>query len=98
MERVEKVLGLPPLAKVAETLQKFPDVKQLQLIEKVLIIAERISRAGPQLGQVIDIIREINSMPTEKLEKLERVLRRIEGIIKKAPQELVSFLASLKEE
>ena len=98
MQRVEKTFGLPPISKLAESLDKFPDAKQLRLIKDVLIIAERVSQTAPELDQVIMIIREINSMPTEKLEKLEKVFKRIEGIIKKAPEELVSFLGSLKGE
>lgn len=98
MQRLEKTLGLPPLSKLGESLEKFPDVKQLKLIKDVLTIAERVSQTAPELDKVITVIREINSMPTEKLERLEKVLKRIEGIIKKAPEELVSFLTSLKEE
>ncbi|GAI69439.1 unnamed protein product [marine sediment metagenome] len=44
------------------------------------------------------LIQEINSMPVDKLEKLEKLLKRIEGIIKKAPAELLGFITSLKEE
>lgn len=98
MQRIEKAFGLPPLSKLSDSLEKFPDTKQLKLIKDVLTIAERVSQTAPELDQVIMLIREINSMPTEKLERLEKVLKRIEGIIKKAPEELVSFLTSLKEE
>ena len=63
----------------------------------MLVAAERISQTAPELDQVVSLIREINSMPAEKLERLEKVLKRIEGIMKKAPQELLSFLTSLKE-
>jgi len=98
MQRVERAFGLPPLSKLTDSLEKFPDTKQLRLIKDVLTIAERVSQTAPELDKVITIIREINSMPTEKLERLEKVLKRIEGIIKKAPEELVSFLLSLKEE
>ncbi len=98
MQRIERAFGLPPLSTLAESLEKFPDTKQLKLIKAVLTIAERVSQTAPELDKVIMLIREINSMPTEKLERLEKVLKRIEGIIKKAPEELVSFLTSLKEE
>lgn len=98
MEKVERALGLPSLNKVAQSLDKFPDAKQLKLIKDVLTVAERVAMTGPELEKIADLIREINSMPIEKLEKLERILRRIEGIMKKAPQELISFLTSLKEE
>uniref|UniRef100_A0A6M3LZ05 Uncharacterized protein n=1 Tax=viral metagenome TaxID=1070528 RepID=A0A6M3LZ05_9ZZZZ len=95
---LEKKLGLPPIFKVAESLEKFPDARQLKLIKDVLQAAERVSRASPELDKVVALIHEINSMPVEKLEKLEKVLKRIEGIIKKAPEDLLQFLAGLKEE
>ncbi|MBA7627466.1 hypothetical protein ES703_34928 [subsurface metagenome] len=94
----ERKLGLPPLSKIAESLDKLPDEKRLRLIKEVLVLAERVSQTAPELDQVIGLIREINSMPIEKLEKVERVLKRIEGIMKKAPQELLDFVAKQKEE
>ena len=94
----ERKTGLPPLSKFVETVDKLPDERRLKLIKEVLVVAERVSQSAPELEKVIDLIREINSMPVEKLEKLEKVLKRIEGIIKKAPQELLGFLTSLKEE
>lgn len=95
---VESKLGLPPLSRVAETLERFPDAKHLRTIKDVLIIAERVAHNAPELDQVVMLIKEINSMPIEKLEKLEKLLKRIEGIMKKAPQDLLEFLSSLKEE
>ncbi len=94
---VENKLGLPPLSRVAETLGKFPDAKQLRLIKEVLVAAETISRDAPELDKVVTLIQEINSMPIEKLEKLEKLLKRIEKIMKNAPQDLLQFLATLKE-
>ena len=93
----EQKLGLPPLSKFVESLEKLPDERRLKLIKEVLALAERVSKTAPELDQVVTLIKEINSMPVEKLEKLEKVLKRIEGIMKKAPQELMSFLTSLKE-
>ncbi|MBA7469166.1 hypothetical protein ES707_04432 [subsurface metagenome] len=98
MERVEKALGLPRLSELTKTMEKFPDEKHLKAIKQVLTIAERVAKTAPELDQVVMLIREINSMPIDKLEKLEKVLKRIEGIMKKAPEDLVSFLISLKEE
>lgn len=95
---VERKLGLPPLSKLTDSLDKFPDAKQLRLIKDVLTVAERVSQSAPELDKVVMLIREINSMPLEKLEKLEKLLKRIEGIMKKAPQEIIDFLSSLKEE
>ena len=98
MEKVEKAFGLPRLSQVAESLEKFPDAKQLKTIKDVLAIAERVAHNAPELDQVVMLIKEINSLPVEKLEKLEKLLKRIEGILKKAPEELLGFLSSLKEE
>lgn len=95
---VERRFGLPPLSKVTESLDKFPDAKQLRLIKEVLEVAERVSKTAPELDKVVALIREINSMPIEKLEKLEKLLKRIEKIMKTAPQDLLEFLTSLKEE
>lgn len=94
----EAKTGAPPLTKFLATVEKLPDEKRLKLIKEVLVVAERVSQTAPELDQVVSLIREINEMPVEKLERLEKVLRRIEGIMKKAPQELISFLTSLKEE
>lgn len=99
IEKLEKFLGLPPLSQLGEALEKFPDIQQLKLIKEVLDKAERIAGTGvvAQLGNVSDIIKEINSMPLEKLKELERVLKRFEKIMKTAPGELTQFLRSLKE-
>jgi hypothetical protein len=97
LAEVENKLGLPPLSKVTEALNRFPDASQLRLIKEVLVAAEAISRNAPELDKVAILIREINAMPVEKLEKLEKLLKRIEKIIKNAPQDLLEFLTSLKE-
>ena len=94
----ERRFGLPPLSKVTESLDKFPDAKQLKIIKEVLGIAERVSQNAPELDKVVALIKEINSMPIEKMEKLEKLLKRIEKIIKTAPQDLLGFITSLKEE
>lgn len=97
-KEAERRLGLPPLAKLTESLDKFPDARQLRLIKEVLETAEKVSLTAPELDKVVALIREINSMPIEKLEKLEKLLKRIERIMKHAPQDLLGFLASLKDE
>ena len=94
----ERKTGFPPLSKFVETVDKLPDERRLKLIKEVLVVAERVSQTAPSLEKVIDLIREINSMPIDKLEKVEKVLKRIEKIIKAAPEELLSFLTSLKVE
>jgi len=98
LSEVEKKLGLPQLSKVADTLDRFPDAKQLRLIKEVLVAAEKVSQSAPELDKVLMLIQEINSMPVDKLEKLDKLLKRIEKIMKHAPQDLMEFLASLKEE
>ena len=98
IQQVESKLGLPPLSRLADSLEKFPDAKQLKLIKEVLETAERVSKSVPDLDKVVTLVVEINSMPMDKLAKLERILTKIEGIIKKAPNELIEFLGSLKEE
>jgi len=95
---LEKKLGLPKLSQITGSLEKFPDAKQLKLIKDTLEVAERVSQNAPELDQVAAIIREINSMPLDKLEKLEKILKRVDKILKNAPQDLLGFLTSLKEE
>ncbi len=97
-ERLEKTLGLPRFSEAMKVMENIPDDKRLKAIKQVLIIAERVARSAPELDQVITLIKEINSMPLDKLERLEKLLKRIEGIMKKAPQDLIEFLTSLKEE
>ena len=98
LSEFENKLGLPKLSQVTETLDRVPDAKQLRLIKEVLVAAERVAQSAPELDKVLMLIREINSMPVDKLEKLEKVLKRIEKIMKHAPQDLLEFLTSLKEE
>lgn len=103
-EQFEKATGAPPLSKVlkgtklAEALDKMPTPKQLTTIQQILIVLDRVAEKAPDLDKVVMLLREINSMPIERLEALEKVLRRIEGIMKKAPAELLDFLKKLKEE
>ncbi len=98
IQRLEGKLGLTPLSKLADSLDKFPDVRQLRLIKEVLETAERVSKSVPDLDKMVALVVEINSMPMDKLAKLEKILTKIESIIRKAPDQLVEFLASLKEE
>ena len=98
LEGLEKKLGLPKLSLITGSLEKFPDAKQLKLIKDTLTVAERVSQNAPELDQVINLIREINSLPTEKLDKLLRILRKVEKIMKTAPPDLMGLLSSLKEE
>ena len=94
----EKKFGLPPLSKFVETIDKLPDERRLKLSKEVLGVAERVSQSAPELEKIIDLIREINSMPIDKLDKVDKILKRIEKIMKAAPEELLSFLTSLKVE
>ena len=94
-KEAEKKLGLPPLSKFVETIDKLPDERRLKLIKEVLVTAERVSQSAPELEKIIDLIREINSIPIDKLNKVDKILKRIEKIMKAAPEELISFLTSL---
>ena len=98
LDRLEKTLGLPPLSEVTRTLDKVPDEKRLKAIKSLLIVAERVSKSAPELDQVVMVIREINSMPLDKLVQLEKVLKHVEKVMKMAPKEVIDFLSSLKGE
>jgi len=98
LERLEKTLGLPPLSEVTKTLDKVPDEKRLKAIKSLLIVAERVAKSAPELDQIVMLIREINSMPLDKLVQLEKVLKQVEKVMKMAPKEVIEFLSSLKGE
>ena len=98
IKSLENKLGLPSLSQITGSLEKFPDAKQLKLIKDTLEVAERVSQNAPELDTVINLVREINSLPTEKLDKLLRILRKVEKIMKTAPPDLLGLLSSLKEE
>ena len=98
LDRLEKTLGLPPLSEVTKTLDKVPDEKRLKAIKSLLTVAERVSKTAPELDKVVMLIQEINSMPLDKLVQLEKVLKRVEKVMKLAPKEVIDFLSSLKGE
>ena len=98
LDRLEKTLGLPPLSEITRTLDKVPDEKRLKAIKSLLLVAERVAKTAPELDQVVMLIREINSMPLDKLVQLEKVLKRVEKVMKLAPKEVIDFLSSLKGE
>lgn len=95
---VEDKLGLPPINQVAKGLQKFPDMQRLRIIKSIVESCERLSRSAPELDKVITLINLIADTPTEKLGKLEKVLKQANKLMKEAPNDLLEFLSSLKEE
>jgi len=97
LSTIEEKLGLPPLSKVAETMQKLPDMPRLRLIKSMLETCERLSHTSPELEKVVALVNLIADTPTEKLEKLEKVLKQANKLVAKAPTELLEFLSSLKE-
>ena len=97
MRQIEEKLGLPPLSQVAESLQKLPDMTRLRLIKIILETCERLSRTSPELEKVITLVNIIADTPTDKFEKLEKVLKQANKLVAKAPHELLEFLSSLKE-
>jgi len=98
MERLEKTFGLPPLSQVSKSLESLPDVEQLRQIKEVLVIAERVAKASPDLDKVVALIKEANSVSPERLQELLKVLRSIERILKNAPEGLIQFISGLKAE
>jgi len=97
LAEVERKLGLPPLSQVAEGLQKFPDMPRLRLIKNILETCERLSHTSPEMEKVITLVNLIADTPTDKLEKLEKVLKQANKLVAHAPNELLEFLSSLKE-
>ena len=98
LSAIEEKLGLPSITKVAEGLQKFPDMPRLRVIKSILDTCERLSRTSPELEKVITLVNLIANTPTDKLEKLDKVLKQANKLLKDAPNELLNFLSSLKEE
>ena len=97
VKEFEERTGAPPLSKLTEAIDKFPDEKRLTLIKQVLTLANKISVDALDLEQVVLLLKEVNSVPVEKLEYMVQILRRVESIMKKAPKEVLDFLVSLKE-
>ena len=98
LSTIEKKFGLPPLSQVAEGLQKFPDMPRLRVIKSILEICERLSQTSPELEKVVTLVNLIADTPTDKLEKLEKVLKQANRLVAHAPNELLEFLSSLEEE
>lgn len=98
LQQIEERFGLPPLSRASESLSNFPDTKRLKLVKEILDLAERVSEKAPELDKVLELIREINSVPPEKLVEVNKILKRVEKIMKEAPQDLLDFLGSLSGE
>jgi hypothetical protein len=98
IQRLEEKLGLPPLSQLSNSLDKFPDIKHLQKIKEVLETAERVSKSVPDLDKAVALVAEINDMSLERLQLLDKLLARLEKIIKTAPAEMIDFLTGLKED
>ncbi len=81
----ERKTGAPPLSKFLETIDKLPDERRLKLIKELLVAAERVSRTAPELDQIVSLIREINSMPIEKLKKMGEALKQANRLVTHAP-------------
>ena len=92
LQQIESTFGLPPLSRASESLGKFPDTKQLKLVKEILDLADRVSEKAPELDKVLELIREINSVPAEKLIEVNKILKRVEKIMKEAPQDLLDLL------
>jgi len=93
----EKKTGAPPLSKLTETLEKFPDTTQLKLIKETLEVADRISSKVGDLSLGVELIKAMGSVSIDQLREWQVFLKQIERILKKAPQDLVQFLLGLKE-
>ena len=97
LSKIEKQLGLPPLSQVAGTLKEFPDMPRLRLIKSILESCERLSHISPEIEKVITLVSLIDGTPTDKLERLEKVLKQANKLVKNAPGELLGFLSSKEE-
>jgi hypothetical protein len=92
----EKRFGLPKLSEMVDKLDKIPDAKTLKAMQDLLTTVERLmiaSKNAPAIDQITPLLHEINDMPMEKMDKLLKILKSIEGIIEKAPTDLLSMLS-----
>jgi len=96
ISEIEQKFNLPSLSHVAETLKSFPDVGQLRMLKQTLEVADKISNKATDLNQVLYLVKAINDIPIEKLVQLEKLLKRLEKIIKLAPPEIMDLLKELK--
>lgn len=94
---IEEKLGLPPINQIAKGLQKFPDMPRLREIKSIVQSCERLAEREPELDKIVALVSLIADTPTDKLEKLEKVLKQANKLMKEAPNELLEFLSSLKE-
>jgi len=94
---IERRFNLPSLSRTAEILKNFPDTGRLKMLKQTLEVAERVSNTAIDLEQVLGLIKAINEIPTEKLVLFEKILKKLEKLIKLAPPEIMDFIKELKE-
>jgi hypothetical protein len=98
IKRFEEVTGLPPLSKIVDTVDKLPDNKRLNSIKEILILAEKASQIVPELDKVVSLVTVLNDLPLEKLKAFEKILKRLEAMIDKAPDDLIKTLIQFLNE
>lgn len=104
-KQFEEKTGAPSLSKLGETVDKLPEAiskipgeRQLKLIKDILILAREASKTAPDLDKVIALVKELETVPIEKLQVLRDVLKQATKLLKNAPEELLTFLTSLSED
>ena len=98
---MEKKFGLPRLSEMMTTLDKIPDAKTLKVLQELLSTIERLmiaSKNAPTIDQITPLLHEINDMPLEKMDRLLKILKTIEGIIEKAPADLLGMLSEIAKD
>jgi hypothetical protein len=98
---MEKRFGLPKLSEMLSSLDKIPDARTLKVLQDLLSTVERLmiaSKNAPAVDQLTPLLHEINDMPMEKMDKLLKILKTIEGIIEKAPADLLGMLSDIAKE
>lgn len=93
LEKIENAFGLPPLSR---TFDKIPDSRQIKEVKDLFVLAEKLSQNAPDLDKLVTLVHLLNDIPMEKLAMLEKVLKRLESIVKHAPAELFDVLNELK--
>lgn len=94
----ERKFGFPPLSKLADTLEKFPDAKQLKEINELLDKIERVCKTAPDLDKVVSLFTLLQSLSPEEWKRADKILARIERILAKTPQEVLALLTELTGE
>lgn len=111
LKKIEETLGLPPLQDISEMRQVLTlatelmklvnglDMGKTQAVKEILEVASRLPPGREELGLVVELVRELKEIPTERIKEVDRLIKRVESLVKATPDDLVNLVRSaMKEE